>query len=90
MSKEKKIKVVIKRLGKEKALGQAWIDDGIVEIDPRLSPKRFLTILVHEVLHCLEPKWSESKVDKHSIKIAKIIWEQGYRKILLDNEKVGK
>ncbi len=90
MSKQKKIKVVRRKLGKEHALGQAWQGENLVEIEPRQKPKKFLTVLIHEILHCLEEDWSETKVDQTSIKIANIIWEQGYRKVYLDNEKIEK
>ena len=90
MKKEKKIKVVLKKLGRERALGQAWMHENLVELEPRQKPKKFLAVLIHEILHCLEPDWSESKVDRHSMKIADIVWKQGYRKIFLDNEKIGK
>lgn len=75
-----KIKVVRKKLGRQKALGQAWKDEKLVEIDPRLSPKRALEVLIHEVVHCVHPEMPEDAVDRTGMIVGNILWKEGYRK----------
>lgn len=74
------MKVVNKKLGREKAWGQAHCDDNLIEIDPRLQKKEHLIILLHEGLHLLNPSFSETEIIKHSKKLATLLWRQGYRK----------
>ncbi len=74
------IKIKEKKLGRERAWGLCY-SDGLIEIDPRMKSKKYLVILIHELLHHLEPGWSENKVDKTSIFLGNIIWEKNYRRI---------
>ena len=62
MSKRRpdKVKVVWRKLGKEKAWGQATIGEGLVEVDPRLGAKRQLEVLIHEVTHLAHPGMTEA------------------------------
>lgn len=80
-----KVKVIWRKLGKERAWGQAETDPArpVVEIDPRLSPKRELETLTHEVLHVAFPEMSEKEVDRAGKVISKVLWEQNYRRVLL-------
>lgn len=75
------MKVVYRKLGKEKAWGQALIEDNTIEIDPRLRARKKMQILIHEALHLLNPEWSESKVIEQSTKLAKLLWSQHYREV---------
>jgi hypothetical protein len=80
--KEPKIKKVVHRkLGKHKAQGLAWIDDRIIEIDERLKGKDHLEIVIHEVLHIINPKMIESKIIHQSRIIKDTLWKLGYRRI---------
>lgn len=63
------------------ARGLAWTDTGIIHIDTRLSKIEHLDILIHEILHIQNPKWSEMKVRGHAAELAKLIWEQDYQKV---------
>ena len=56
-----RIKIIYRKLGKEKAYGMAS-SDGIIEIDSRLKGKKHLEILLHELGHLLNPKDSEETV----------------------------
>jgi len=76
-------KVVEKKLGREKAYGQAHDNKNLIEIDPRQKARRHLRTLVHEKMHKMYPDWSENKVDNESKHIAFFLWEQGYRKVIL-------
>ena len=57
-----KTKVVIRKLGKERAWGLAHSDDNLIEIDPKISGYRYLLYLLHEHFHLKHPDWSETKV----------------------------
>ena len=75
-----RIKIIYRKLGREKLYGLSSTD-GIVEIDSRLKSKKHLEILIHEVLHILNPNDSEEDIVKKSITLTKLLWEQGYRRI---------
>lgn len=75
-----KIKIIYRKLGRQKAHGMASID-GIVELDERLKGKKHLEILIHEVLHLLYPRNSENTIVKNSVTLTRILWEEGYRRI---------
>lgn len=79
-----KSKVVYRRLGREKAWGQATIGEGLIEIDPRLGAKRQLEVLCHEQVHLTFPAMSEKEVDRAGKDLAAVLWDQNYRRVLLD------
>lgn len=74
------MKVIVRKLGKEKADGLAHIDDNTIEIDSRLTGRRRLEIFIHESLHIVNPAHCETKVCKDAKKIALVLWKQGYRR----------
>lgn len=77
-----KIKIIEKKLGREKAWGQAWQDKPwSIEIDPRQKSRSYLNTLIHEMLHCLYPNDSETKIRKNADIMTKYIWEKSYRRI---------
>ena len=63
------------------ARGLAWTDTGIIHIDTRLMGKEHLEILIHEICHIQNPRWSEIKVIGHSRELADLLWQEGYRKV---------
>jgi hypothetical protein len=75
-----KIKIIYKKLGREQAHGIAE-SDGIVYLDPRLRGKKHTEILIHEVLHLLNPNDSELAIIKKSITLTNILWKEGYRRV---------
>lgn len=77
--KDKKIKVVYRKLGKERVWGWAHGND-YIEIDPRLKGKKHLEILNHEILHVLFPQLSEKEIVKKSIILTNTLWQDGFRK----------
>ena len=80
-SKVNKIKVIDKKLGRQKAVGQAYTDAKVIEIDPRQTSKNYLDTLIHELLHVYNPEWSETKVSKTANEMTDIIWKKNYRRI---------
>lgn len=79
--KSNKIKLVYRKLGRERAYGQA---DDFIELDPRLKGKKHLEILNHEAFHVLFPHLTEEEVIKKSIILTNTLWGEGYRRI--DND----
>ena len=85
MSRRKnKVKVIWRKLGKEKAWGQATIGEGLVEIDPRLGAKRQLEVLCHEVTHLCHPGMTEAEVDRTGKMISRVLWSENYRRVVMD------
>ena len=65
--KSKPVKVVWRKLGKEKAWGQATIGE----------------VLIHEVTHLAHPGMSEAEVDRTGKMICKVLWSENYRRVVL-------
>ena len=76
----RKVKVVERKLGRIGAYGAATISANLIELDPRMSERRRLTILVHEALHLAKWEMSEREVTRIAPKIGKVLWSQGYRR----------
>jgi hypothetical protein len=76
-----KIKVVSRKLGREKAWGQTDSYSGIIEIDPRLKSKKHMEIVIHEALHVLFPMMSETEVLLKSKKLTAVLWSENYRRV---------
>jgi hypothetical protein len=70
--------VVERKLGRHKADGLYW-PDGTIEIDPRVTGKRKLEVLIHEWTHHRQPHWTEEHVTKESRLLANFLWSQGVR-----------
>ena len=81
MADNHKIKVIDKKLGRQKAVGQAYTDARVIEVDPRQRSKNYLDTLIHEMLHVYCPDWSESKVTKTANEMTDIIWQKNFRRI---------
>lgn len=79
------IKVIYRKLGKERAIGLAYCEDRIIHIDSRLKGQHKLEILCHELLHCMQPKWAEDKVIGNARELSKHLWNQGLR--FIEEEK---
>jgi hypothetical protein len=84
MTRNRKSKVVFRRLGRERAWGQATIGEGLIEIDPRLGAKRQLEVLCHEQIHLTFPDLSEAQVDRAGKDLCAVLWSQNYRRVLLE------
>ena len=84
-------KVYLKKLGREKANGQA-MDEGrlkYIEIDPRIKGKLLLDTYIHERLHFIFPELHERIDEDHknigveeaSEILSDFLWKHGYRKV---------
>lgn len=73
------IKIEEKKLGRERMHGYTFKDT--IVLDPRLKPRKHFEIIIHEMLHQLYPEMSETNVKKSSKKLARFLWEYGFRKV---------
>jgi hypothetical protein len=73
------MKVIHRKLGREHAYGQALLGENTIEIDSKLKKRKHLEIMIHEIMHILNPKMSETQVLKQSKKMAMVLWKEGYR-----------
>jgi hypothetical protein len=80
------IKVIYKKLGKEKVWGLAD-SEGVIYLDSRLKGKKHLEILIHESLHLLYPEAEEDEIVNKSISLCNLIWKQRYRRIEEDKKE---
>jgi hypothetical protein len=76
-----RVKVTERKLHRHKADGLAWVGGGLVELDPRMTERYRLEVLVHELLHHMHPEWVEEEVERHGEWLGKILWRQGYRRV---------
>jgi hypothetical protein len=74
--------IIHRKLGKQKAHGLAFQEEGIIHIDSRINGLEHLDTLIHETLHILQPKWGEIRVLGNATEIARVLWEQGYRRTI--------
>jgi hypothetical protein len=82
VKRPKKIKIKIRKLGREKAWGQAWQGESLIEIDPRQKSKGFMETAIHEALHILFPKLSEKQIITKSRAITDVLWRLNIRRIM--------
>ena len=66
----------------DKNVGRCWpyTKKHIIEIDPRQCPRDYMDTLIHEALHELFPKKSETVIAKSGTSIANLLWRLKYRK----------
>lgn len=76
-----RVKIVEKKLGRENAFGQVWMDTRLIEIDPRQSEKDRIDTVIHELLHLAKPHWSEEHIVRIATFLARALWKEGYRRI---------
>ncbi len=76
--KTTKPKVKEVEIDDDEAIGLCY-PDGLIEIDPRQSPKDYLDTLVHELLHHHFPDLSEKTVIKISNIMSKAIWNKKHK-----------
>lgn len=75
------IRVIERKLGRERNWAQHISGLGIIEIDPRQSSKKFLNSLIHELMHELRPELTDRQVRRVAAVLTDIIWKKNYRRI---------
>ena len=50
-------------------------------LDARMRGRKKLEVLVHELLHALNPTQSEEHVEQQGKDIARVLWSLGYREV---------
>ena len=92
--------IVERKLGKERAWGQATTysdktKQPIIEVDPRLSPRRQLEVFCHEALHVALPQLTdhpakskayrkgEAEIDRIGKVVSGILWDVSYRRVMI-------
>lgn len=78
--KPNKVKVKYRKLGRERAWGQAMIGENFIEVDPRLDERRMLRVITHELCHLAFPNASETQVLEAEKIVGQTLWDLGYRK----------
>jgi len=76
-----RIKLVERKLGREKAHGLAHQGDGVIEIDPSQDSKEMLDTILHEAMHILEPNLAEMKVRAYAKRLSGLLWKDRWRRI---------
>lgn len=73
--------VIVRKLGREKAYGLSYKGFGEIHIHSDIkSGKEELETWLHEMLHIINPNFSEKRVTNDAKKMTNILWKQGYRK----------
>lgn len=79
MNKKSPIKLVFRKLGKEKAHGLAYKEERAIHIDERLKGQQKLDVLIHEIIHIQQPNWGEARVEGNARELARILWDNNLR-----------
>lgn len=84
--KRKKIKIILRPLGKERAWGLSFNGESRVDLDERCRPKFFLNSCVHEFLHQLDFSLNEATVNRYAKFITDNLWALNFRRIYDENK----
>ena len=77
----RKVRVIERKLKRERAMGRVFLEEGVIEIEARQKPREWLSTLVHEALHVAFPNMAEKPIAAAEKKIADILWRAGVRRI---------
>jgi len=80
MGKKRKVKIVERKLMRERAWG-TFDESGLIELDERLSESDRLTILCHEGAHLADNGLTEKQVCRIGKILGGLLWNQGYRRV---------
>ena len=77
-----KVKVIARKLGRERCIGLAVEEDGrqTITFDPRQPERELLNTLAHEAIHLVDFDIPERKVIRLANKVAAVLWQEGYRR----------
>lgn len=79
------MKVIYKKLGREKLWGEADLADNTITLDTRLKSRKHLEILIHECSHILLPGANEEEIVRISTALTRVLWKENYRRIESDD-----
>lgn len=77
--RNKQLKFVERKLGRERCRGQIFQGELLIEIDPRTPAKLKLATYIHEIMHYLQPNLSENKILKMERVMIRELWKLGVR-----------
>jgi len=77
-----KLKVTERKLGRENALGQIWLEDNHIEIDSRTKGKEKFKVMLHEFLHKAYPDMEEKEILKGERIIGNGMWKYWVKELL--------
>jgi len=80
MAKRKHTKVVYKDL--RNYWGWADCFNNVIELSKKLKGRKHLEIIVHEKFHILFPQYDEMEIREMARKMSRILWNDGYRKVV--------
>ena len=86
--RKNKIRVILRRLGKEKAWGLAFASDNIIHLDKRVRPKMLMVNALHECQHCINSRFSETKVERDAQTMTDVLWRLGFRLIYPEHKPI--
>lgn len=75
------MKVIYRKLGREKAFGLSDYGVNTIVIDSRLHGRKHLEVSLHESLHIYFPEKSETFVKNTARKLANVLWRMNYRRV---------
>jgi hypothetical protein len=77
----RKVRIVERKMKRERAVGRVFLEEGVIEIEERQKPREWLSTLIHEALHVAFPGLEEKPIAAAEKKIADILWRAGVRRI---------
>lgn len=75
------MRIVERKLGRERAAGQYEFGTNHIEVDPRQSSRDRMDTVIHETLHYAFPRMGEATVAKTARTISAALWSDRYRRI---------
>lgn len=87
MARKRKIRVKLRKLGREKAVGLAYQNCDFIELDERVRPKMLMVNALHEINHLTHVDDSEYTVEKNAQIMANVLWDVlGFRRVYSENK----
>lgn len=76
-----KVRIIYRKLTKQRAWGLAHIGENRIEIDYRAKGRKLIELICHEYLHLKFPEASEEDVTEAGADLARLLWKEGYRRV---------
>jgi hypothetical protein len=75
------LRIIDRKLGRERAVGQYEHGTKRIEVDPRQTSRERMGTVIHEALHYLYPDASEDEVLRAEAVISDTLWADRYRRM---------